>query len=87
MTELHREDVTHHTGSPRFYTSCIVCGERVTLRFNGGELDSRSCCGMRYSLEAPRIDFVIHSEAPAAPAPLPGCCGLVEMTNAMLRDV
>jgi hypothetical protein len=39
--------------------ACRGCGRRIVLRFNGGELDARECCGYRYSTEHVRIDFVV----------------------------
>jgi len=32
------------------------------LWFNGGELDSKSCCGYEFYLEHTEIDFVIMQE-------------------------
>ena len=30
--------------------TCEKCGRVMTLWFNGGELDRRVCCGLRYEL-------------------------------------
>lgn len=42
-----------------YHTNCKGCGEDVTLYWNGGELDSKSCCGFTYSLQSRGIDFVV----------------------------
>lgn len=42
-----------------FETYCIVCRQKVILYFNGGELDSQTCCNMKYSLEHKSIEFVV----------------------------
>ena len=40
--------------------SCVVCRRVLVLDFNGGELDSTTCCGHGYSLEYPvEPDLVI----------------------------
>lgn len=41
-------------------THCVVCGRRVRLWFNGGELDFTECCGLRYELEPVRVDLVVY---------------------------
>lgn len=38
---------------------CIECGKPFVLWFNGGELDSQSCCGLRYSLEHGEIFLTV----------------------------
>lgn len=43
-------------------TDCRGCGKIITLKFNGGELDSSTCCGFIYTLEFPRIDLVIYEK-------------------------
>lgn len=40
-------------------TNCIKCGKKLTLYFNGGELDSQECCGLYYKTEYQQIDLVI----------------------------
>ena len=56
--ELERRDVTAELGSG-LTTRCRECGRELTLFYNGGELDAKICCGFRYELDAPRIDFVV----------------------------
>lgn len=38
---------------------CIRCGKNVRLYSNGGELDSRVCCGITYRTECVQVDLVI----------------------------
>lgn len=38
---------------------CLKCGKKITLYFNGGELDGRECCGFVYETEHVQIDLVI----------------------------
>ena len=42
-----------------YKTNCTVCGNEVTLWYNGGELDYDECCGQVYELEIRQIDFVV----------------------------
>lgn len=51
-------------------TTCLGCGREITLFFNGGELDSKECCGFLYTLEHTRVDFVV-TKLTEAPAPVP----------------
>jgi len=41
---------------------CLGCGETKTLWYNGGELDSLSCCGYDYDLESRGTDLVVWKE-------------------------
>lgn len=45
-------------------TACIRCGKMLHLHFNGGELDSTSCCGLLYRTEVQRTDLVVYEAAP-----------------------
>lgn len=40
-------------------TKCLKCGRAITLHFNGGELDARTCCNVQYELEHGPIYFVV----------------------------
>lgn len=61
MEELDRvEDVL--LDAYAYETTCLGCGEGIVLRYNGGELDRKVCCGREYVLEAPRIDFVTYAD-------------------------
>lgn len=40
-------------------TQCIRCGKTLHLYFNGGELDSRTCCGLEYAQESRGYDLVV----------------------------
>jgi hypothetical protein len=42
-----------------YEVSCIECGNKFDLHYNGGELDYHYCCGYEYMLEEVQIDFVI----------------------------
>lgn len=47
------------------YHSLCKCGQPITLYFNGGELDGKTCqCGRRYFLECKRLDVMV-TELPA----------------------
>lgn len=39
--------------------SCPRCGKRVTLWFNGGELDHSVCCGLDFQQESRGYDLVV----------------------------
>lgn len=58
-TEHEREMRTADVGHETHCSKCYGCGRDIVLWFNGGELDSRECCGYSYSLEHVRIDFVV----------------------------
>ena len=51
-----------NVGCETYKTKCRRCEKEIDLYFNGGELDSTNCCGLRYSLDAPQIDFVVEEE-------------------------
>lgn len=38
---------------------CLRCGATFRLYYNGGELDSHTCCGYTYRTEHVRTDLVI----------------------------
>lgn len=54
MTEIERVE-GFESGTIR----CRRCSQPVTLYFNGGELDRRECCGLRYEQVITSIDLVI----------------------------
>lgn len=41
---------------------CIGCGHYLYLYYNGGELDSATCCDYVYRTEIERVDLVIYKE-------------------------
>jgi hypothetical protein len=43
---------------------CIKCGARIVLWYNGGELDWKDCCGVRYRGESKGYQ-IIAEEAPS----------------------
>lgn len=43
-------------------TKCVKCGGDIVLWFNGGELDTKECCGHKYSTEHQRIDLCIYKK-------------------------
>lgn len=40
--------------------NCLKCGQAIHLYYNGGELDTLTCCGLRYSTEADEINLHIY---------------------------
>lgn len=40
---------------------CRGCGKEVRLYFNGGELDTKRCCGYTYALEHGEIYLVVYA--------------------------
>jgi hypothetical protein len=38
---------------------CVRCGKQLHLYLNGGELDSKECCGLMYATEYTGVDLVI----------------------------
>lgn len=38
---------------------CKDCGRELMLWYNGGELDSKDCCGWHYELQSPIINLII----------------------------
>ena len=56
MTEIERIE---NVGCEAYQTTCRKCGKEIWLYFNGGELDAEVCCGLRYILDTPQIDFVV----------------------------
>jgi hypothetical protein len=58
--EIRRErDVPIPGSGFPYHARCHSCGREVMLHYNGGELDVAECCGRRYELDAPQIDFVV----------------------------
>lgn len=47
-------------------TPCIRCGNTLHLYYNGGELDSKECCGLIYRTEVQRVDLVVYEKTPNA---------------------
>ncbi len=45
-------------------TACIRCCKALHLYFNGGELDSKECCGLVYRTEVQRTDLVVYEKTP-----------------------
>lgn len=60
MQEIERRTVDADEGFP-VRTLCHGCTREIVLRFNGGELDRRECCGFVYTLEHGPIDFVVRT--------------------------
>ncbi len=58
MSEIGRIKDVHVEGRYEFH--CGGCDQLLWLWFNGGELDETECCGFRYTLESPTIDFVVY---------------------------
>jgi hypothetical protein len=61
MREIERIKDVHKVEST-VAVDCKGCGRRIELHFNGGELDSKRCCGYDYSTEYNRINLVISEE-------------------------
>ena len=57
MEVVYREDDVRV--DPVYVFKCLRCERELSLWLNGGELDSKACCGLEYRLESPRIDFVV----------------------------
>lgn len=57
MTEIIRLKNRFLKGSETLY--CLNCGKELILEYNGGELDSRECCGYTYSAEHRQVDIVV----------------------------
>ena len=59
MKEIFRQcDVQYGN----FVQRCPRCNGLVALSYNGGELDVRECCGLKFALECMRIDYAIYEE-------------------------
>lgn len=58
---LRVENVLEDGGSYR--THCLTCHKPITLYYNGGELDGRSCCGLAYELQTRGTDFVVRDDS------------------------
>jgi hypothetical protein len=65
MIEIRRIEDWGHRGE----TNCVICGARIYLWFNGGELDQKQCCGLTYQQEARGYDLVIYRDDEASPPP------------------
>lgn len=68
MEEVERiKDVElTHNG---YDVACRVCGRKIELWYNGGELDWQLCCGFVYSIEIGRIDYVVKRDYEPEPKP------------------
>ncbi len=58
MTDIER--LERHTHFREGEVRCIKCGKTFWLFFNGGELDSKRCCGYLYRLEHMQVDLAIY---------------------------
>ena len=63
MPVLHEIERIEDVGRSLFTTPCRGCSKEITLYFNGGELDEKTCCGFVYELQHVQIDFVISTAA------------------------
>jgi len=61
-TEISRTDITQGFDTA-YEFECLGCGVKLTLWYNGGELDQKRHCGYIYDLESPVTEFVVRKQA------------------------